>query len=200
MRGSSVRPASEQRIQGLGRQDREDAAVLEYSENVRRTGQYRFVAKAVVFHPEIDRTHFHLIYATRSSKGIEVFKDVEKRAMQVMESVRAKAQQKKREEATRQPDLFSSEVMRDSSHYDSVRKRYLAKSKQVALDMLRERGRVPYDDLWTVAISEPLTWESDLKSWIQEWQIADLLRIEGMKGRQRVPHRGKQNFLICKAL
>ena len=188
------------KIQGLGRHDREDAAVLEYSENVRRTGQYRFIAKAVVFHPEIDRTHFHLIYATRNSKGIEVFKDVEKRAMQVMESVRAKAQQKKREETTRQPDLFSSEVMRDSSHYDSVRKRYLAKSKKVALDMLRERGRVPYDDLWTVALSEPLTWESDLKSWIQEWQIADLLLIEGMKGRQRVPRRGKQNFLVCKAV
>jgi three-Cys-motif partner protein len=187
------------RIQGLGHQDREDAAVLEYSENVRRTGHYRFIAKAVVFHPEMNRTHFHLIYATRNPKGIEVFKDVEKRAMQVMESARAKAQQRKREETTRQPDLFSSEVMRDSSHYDALREYYLGRSKKIALGVLRERGRVRYDDLWAAALSEPLTWESDLKGWIQQWQIDGALHIEGMKAKQRVPHRAKQNFLIWKA-
>jgi three-Cys-motif partner protein len=186
------------KIQGLAHQDREDAAVLEYSENVRRTGHYRFIAKAVVFHPEINRTHFHLIYATRNSKGIEVFKDVEKRAMQVMESARAKAQQRKREESTRQPDLFNSEVMRDSSHYDALRECYLTRSKKIALDLLRERGRVRYDDVWAAVLSEPLTWESDLKGWIQQWQSGGVLHIEGMTGKQRVPHIGKQNFLIWK--
>lgn len=118
------------RIQGLAHQDREDAVVSEYCESVRKAGRYRFIAKALVLHPEIDRTHFHLIYATRNAKGIEVFKDVEKHAMPVMESARARAQQKKREERTQQPHLFSSEVMRDSSHYEALRTRYLAKSKE----------------------------------------------------------------------
>ena len=118
--------------------------------------------------------------------------------MQVMESARAKAQQRKREETTRQPDLFSSEVMRDSSLYDALRERYLTRSKKIALDMLGERGRVRYDDLWAAALSEPLTWESDLKGWIQQWQIAGNLHIEGMKAKQRVPHLGEHNFLIWK--
>ncbi len=187
-----------ERIQGLAHQDREDAAILEYSESVRKAGHYHFIAKAIVLHPEIDRTHFHLIYATRNAKGIEVFKDVEKRAMQVMESARAKAQQRKREETTRQADLFDSEVMRDSSYYESLRERYLARSKKIALDMLREGRRIRYDDLWSAALSEPLTWESDLKGWVRYWQGAGLLYLEGMKPKQRVPRRDEENFLIWK--
>jgi three-Cys-motif partner protein len=186
------------KIQGLAEQDREDAAVSEYSENLRKTGHYHFIAKAIVLHPHINRTHFHLIYATRNAKGIEIFKDVEERAMQVMESVRAKAQQKKREEVTKQPDLFSSEVMRDASHYDSLRARYLRTSKKIAMDMLSAKRRVRYDDLWVTVLSEPLTWESDLKAWIRNWQLEGILNIEGMTSKQKVPHREHQNFLIWK--
>jgi hypothetical protein len=31
------------------------------------------ICTAIVLHPEIDRTHFHLIYATRSTNGVQVF-------------------------------------------------------------------------------------------------------------------------------
>jgi len=184
------------RIQGLAHQDREDAAVLEYSENLRKAGHYRFIAKAIVLHPEINRTHFHLIYATRNPKGIEVFKEVERQAMPIMEAARAKAQQKSRERTTRQTDLFSSEVMHNSGHLDSLRARYLAKSKKIAVEMLSARRRVSYDDLWVTVLSEPLTWESDLKAWIRDWQKDGVLNIEGMMSKQSVPHRKEKNFLI----
>ena len=50
------------------------------------------------------------------------------------------------------------------------------------------------DDAWALAMSQPLTWESDLKSWITEWR--DRIRVEGMKPRQRVPHLGESNSLV----
>ena len=81
-----------ERLAGLSQQEREDEAVALYSENVRRVGTFRYVSAAVVLHPETDRKYFHLIYATRNLKGIEVFKQAEKSAMAVMEQARATAQ------------------------------------------------------------------------------------------------------------
>lgn len=183
-----------ERIHGLKQHDRDDAAVEEYSRKVKEVGGFRHVCSAIVLKPEQDRTHFHLIYATRNQKGVEVFKDAEKGAMAVQESARAEAQERARVRHSGQPSLLSSEELHDPSHYDSLRERYLGKSRALVLDCLRTRGRVAYDDAWALAMSQPMTWESDLKTWIIEWR--DRVRIEGMKPRQRVPRLGESNNLV----
>lgn len=43
-------------------------------------------------------------------------------------------------------------------------------------------------------MSEPMTWESDLKSWIRDW--GHNVRVEGMKPHQKVPHLGESNYLV----
>lgn len=116
-----------EKIQGLALQDREDAAVNEYARNVKRVGGFTSTCSAIVLHPELDRTHFNLIYATRNPKGIEVFKDAEKKAMEIQELARADARQRKRVTRSGQQDLFSSKDLHDSSHYDSLRDRTLRK-------------------------------------------------------------------------
>lgn len=73
----------------------DDEAVSEYMDGLKKEGKYRFVLPAIVLHPEFNRTHFHLIYATRHPKGVEVFKETEKRAMLEMERVRAEAQKRR---------------------------------------------------------------------------------------------------------
>lgn len=186
-----------QRIHGLTRDDRDDAAVQEYSRKVKEVGAFSHVCSAIVLNPEQDRTHFHLIYATRNPRGVEVFKDAEKSAMALQEKARGEAQQRAREGRTGQPSLLSSEELHDTSHYDFLRDRYLKKSKELVLEALRVRGRVPYDEAWALAMSQPMTWESDLKAWIVEWGSS--IRIEGMKPRQRVPQRGKANSIVWRA-
>ena len=183
-----------ERVQGLKQHDRDDAAVEEYSRRVKEVGGFRHVCSAIVLKPDQDRTHFHLIYATRNQKGIEVFKDAEKGAMAVQESARAQAQERARVSHTGQPSLLSSEELHDSSHYDSLRDRYLGKSRALVLNRLQTRGRVSYDEAWALAMSQPMTWESDLKAWISEW--GESVRVEGMKPRQRVPHLGEDNILV----
>jgi len=177
-------------IHGLTRQDREDAAVEEYIRNIRKSGDFNFPSTAVVLHPQIDRTHFHLVYATRNPKGLEVFKAVEKKAMLMMKAVRSRAQQRKREAETGQAELFSEEVLYDPSYFDSLRKRYLDKSQRMVREQLQAHKKMSYDLVWALALSQPLTWESDLKAWISEWQHAGQLRIGGMRPSQRVPHQG----------
>ena len=184
------------KLVGLNGQDREDAAVEFYSENVRKTGDFQYACSAVVLHPEIDRTHFHLIYATRDVKGVEVFKEVEKKAMEVMEQARADAQQRKRVKKTGARELFGSDVRYDSTRYEQLRDRYLGLAHEKVHQTVQAKGRVLYDDAWVVALSFPLVWESDLKSWITAWEKSGQLRVEGKQPKQRVPKRQEKNFLV----
>lgn len=188
-----------EKVKGLAQQEREDAAVEEYIRNVKSTGNFPHVCSAIVLHPEIDRTAFHLIYATRNLAGVEVFKDAEKRAMAVMEKARAEAKQRKREEKTRQTELYSGEILHDPIHYTSLRVRYLAKSKQAVLDLLETHTKVPYDQACALTLSFPLSWESDLKEWIRSWVREGLLTISGLKARQHVPQRGQGILLVWRA-
>lgn len=183
-----------QRISGLTKDDRDDAAVHEYSRRLKEVGDFTHVCSAIVLHPEQDRTHFHLIYATRNPKGVEVFKAAEKSAMAVQETARGEAQQRAREGRTGQRSLLSSDELHDTSHYDFLRDRYLGKSKELVLQCLKARGCVPYDDVWALALTQPMTWESDLKGWIKDWGPS--IRVDGMRPRQKVPQRGEANSLV----
>ena len=180
-------------LQGL---DREDAAVSEYRARVIETGRFDFTASAIILHPLFDRTNFHLIYATRHALGVEVFKEAEKSAMGVMEQARSEAQKRTREKRTGQGELFGSEVLHDPTYYESLRERYLSKAKKSVLQLLRAKRQVPYDEAWTAALAQPLAWESDLKSWINDWRKQGLLHVEGLTGKQTVPKREKGHTLV----
>jgi three-Cys-motif partner protein len=187
-----------ERIEGMAQQDREDAAVQEYTRNAKLVGCFNFGCSAIVLNPEKDRTHFNLIYLTRRPEGVEVFKETEKKAMEVQEAARADAHKRKREARTGQLDLLGSKELHDSSHYESLRERYLAKARGLVLQALESQHRLLYDDAWTLAMSEPMSWESDLKQWIEEWKEEGRLKVVGMQPRRRVPHRSEANYLIWK--
>jgi len=185
------------RTAGRSGVDLEDSAIAEYMNRIKEAGEFRYVLPAIVLHPEIDRTHFHLIYATRHPKGVEVFKGAEKRAMEEMERLRAGAQRRRREERTLQGEfLFQTETAPQSRYYQDLRERYLGGAQQELQRLLAARRRVPYDVAWEIALKSPLVWESDLKSWIQDWQEQRALRIDGLQGRERVPNRDRSHVLV----
>ncbi len=184
------------RIRNLSGQDREDELVLCYMDAVKKTGKFSHVCSAVVLHPERDRTHFHLIYATRNQTGVEVFKEAEKAAMAVMEEARAEAQQQKRESKTGQMDLFSGEELHDPAHYDELRDRYLKKAKTEAQDLIESERRVKFGIVWATALSWPLVWRSDVMEWINEWTEAGRIKLEGLSPRERVPKWKKDHWVV----
>ena len=189
------------KLKGLDEKDREDAIVTAYSGCVKRVGAFGYTSSAIVLHPKKNRTHFHLIYATRESKGIKVFKEAEKKAMSVMEKTRDEAQKREREERTGQKELglFSGAVPQDPSEYfRSLRERYTSRARAAVLDLLRTKKQLTYDEAWSSSMTFPLTWESDLKDWIREWEQDGQLETMGMKERQRVPQLGENIRLVWK--
>ena len=189
------------KLKGLDEKDREDAIVMAYSECVKRVGAFGYTSSAIVLHPKKNRTHFHLIYATRGRKGVEVFKEAEKKAMSEMEKARDEAQKREREERTGQTEfrLFSGTVTQDpSEHFRSLRERHMSRARAAVLALLRTKKQLPYDEAWASAMTFPLTWESDLKDWIRDWEHAGRLEATGLKEKQRVPQLGEEIRLVWK--
>jgi three-Cys-motif partner protein len=182
-------------LKGLEEKDREDAIVTAYSDRVKRVGAFGYTSSAIVLHPEKNRTHFHLIYATRDPKGMKVFKEAEKKAMPVMEKTRDEAQKREREERTGQAELG---LFSGSAYFRSLRERYVFRARAAVLRLLQTKKQLTYDEAWSSALTFPLTWESDLKDWIHEWEQDEQLEIMGMKERQRVPKLGEDNYLAWK--
>ena len=190
------RPGVKERVAGLQGLDRDDAVVDEYQSSVRQFGGFRYVCSAIVLHSERNRTHFHLIYATRHRKGVEVFKEAERKAMEVQKAARARAQDRSRRESSGMSSLFGAEEMHSWAHYELLRDRYVARSRAKVQGVLKTRKRVLYDDLWDLALSQPMTWECDIKDWIRQWIKSGRIEPEGWRPKQRVPHRDKGNLLV----
>ena len=185
-------------LSGLSGLDRDDACVEKYMKAVQQTGDFSFVSCALVLKSEADRSHFHLVYLTRDAKGVEVFKEAEKKSMKDMEDVRAKAQQKRRVSKSGQKELFSATESHDPTYFDGLRDRYCSRARRQLESLLCEQGMVTYDDAWAMALGMPLVWESDLKGWIQDWTKQGMACLEGLAIDKRAPKYGGGQRIVWK--
>jgi three-Cys-motif partner protein len=174
-------------IQGLSGLEREYAVVNAYARNLARIGNFEYVCKALVLNPEIDKTHYHLVYATRNLKGVEVFKQAESKAMKQMNVTRSEIHQRKREEKTQQKELFDAAVIQSSTYYGSLRAFFIRKGRAEVWKLLSSRREALYDQLWGTAMQFPLVWGSDVKNWLIEWQEAGKIKMPDLRSRERVP-------------
>jgi three-Cys-motif partner protein len=180
-------------LAGLSGDERDDAMVRLYAQRVQKAGGYSFVCYTPVLHREDDTTHFHLIYASRNEKGVEVFKDAERRAVAVMEQKRAQVQQAKRT-AGGQSLLFGAEEMHDPAYYSGLRSFYLDRAKSELLGAFQRQSLLGYDDAWRLAMKHPLVWERDLKDWIAAWRKEGRLDVCGHSPKEE-PKRGTEASL-----
>lgn len=178
------RPKREE-LQGLAEEDSDDALVAAYARLLGAVGGFPHVCNSIVLNPDKDSTHFNLIYATRSLKGVEAFKGVERRALEHHEHTRAQLRGSKIERRDG-PFLFGPEAFA-SRHYDMLRNRYLARARRAVADALNLRASVGYDEAFAIAMAHPLVWEADLKNWVQSWKSEGAVDVVGLKRGERVP-------------
>ena len=181
-------------LAGLSGDQRDDAMVRLYAERVQKAGDYSYVCYTPVLHREEDNTYFHLIYASRHEKGVEVFKDAERQAVSVMERKRGEAQQARRT-ADGQSLLFGSEQMHDPAYYSGLRGVYLDRAKREVQAAFERQSLRDYDEAWRLAMKHPLVWERDLKEWIAVWRKEGRMDAFGLSSKE-VPKRGTQTLLL----
>jgi three-Cys-motif partner protein len=171
------------------RPDRESAIISLYEEQVRTVGDFLYVTSAKILKPLQKRAYFYLIYATRSPKGIEKFRDVEKRLVLEQGPVRESAQREYRQQRTGQGELpfVDSGTLSPSVQDERAIQRGAAR---VCLFDLLQHGPRRYEDLLAHLLQLPLFWKTDLHDLLKEEHRAGHIVIEGMTPRQRVPREG----------
>ena len=156
------------RLANLAGQEREDAMVFAYAERLAEVGNYRYVSTALVQNPTKDRTHYHLVYATRHIKGIEVFKAAERKALKLAPTLRAKAKDLRKVARTRQPSLFAAEEFPDTDHLLRLQQHFEEEAAYVLHAKLEQQKEASYDDLYASAMRFPIVQEPFLRNWLAE--------------------------------
>ncbi len=154
-------------IEGLQGREREYAMVSAYAKRLSEVGKFPFLSTTVVLQPTRDRTHFHLIYATRNIKGLEVFKDAERKALRLSQTIRADAKRRARESKTRQSEFFSGSDFPDLNYLAKLQVYFEELAEKEISRMFNSRETVPYDELYATALRFPLVQEKFLKEWLK---------------------------------
>lgn len=181
------------KIRALSHEEQEDEAVRRYCELIRTQGNFRYVCVLPVMKGDRDEINFYLIYGTRNAKGVEVFKEVERKTERETEVVRATLQQDKRVMF----DLFQPEVLyRREERYRRLRERSRQSAERTLGRLISERERVPYDDCWAEALQFPAVYETDLREWLSGQEQRGAIRIEGRARQNEVLKRRHSHVII----
>ena len=184
----------ERKIDGKSGQEREDAIVSAYAERLASVGSYDYTCTTFVLQPLRDRTHFHLIYATRNVKGVQVFKDAERKALAISEAIRSDAKRRERISSTGQLELFSGETLPETRYQDELQEHY----ERIVLDELAvtfaSNKTISYDQLVGRMLRFPMVDEAFLKSWIKT-----NCEVIGLKNG-RVPQIRKNHIIKMKSV
>ena len=175
----------------LSGSDREDEIVRTYSRHVHSVGRFRYVASSAVLDPLKDRSHFHLIYATRHIEGLRVFRnDAERPAAEEQKQTRYQVQTS----ASDQLALFDQPV--GKTYSDELREKFHRQAHDRLKGLLRSTGRILFEDLEAEALLFPFMNTASLKEWLEIGKRRGDVRIEGLGPRQRAPRVGQEHFVV----
>ncbi len=170
------------------RADRESALVNLYIEQVRAAGGFEYATCSRILKPLQDRAYFHLVYATRSPKGIEEFRQVERGFVEEQQSVREKAQREWREARSGQKEMdFGLDV--PSREFRDDRERQLGRADALLIALLKN-GPVRYEKLQPRILELPLVWKTDLNEILVRGVRSGRFEVEGLGPRERTPKTG----------
>lgn len=91
-----------------GAEHRKDVLVGAFSTALASQGGYAHVAETTILRPTMDRPLYSLFYGTRSSTGLEVFRDCQIKALRKQDEARAVAKINATVAASEQQELFGS--------------------------------------------------------------------------------------------
>ncbi len=179
---------------GLGGVEREDKIVASYCDRLGAEGNYRHVARSIVPNPTSDRTRYHLIYATRSGKGLIAFREVERKSLPKHDQLRSAAKRDARIANTGQQELLPAEALDKSDYLSDLCRHFRALASAEARNDLMNNRTVPFDAIVDRALRWPFVSEVEVNQWIRDWRREHLLDVPGLSAK-KMPHYGQSLHL-----
>ncbi len=164
----------------------EEAMVAFYCQRVRELGSFAYVTYTKVLNPHANRTHFYLVYGTRHSKGLSVFRDVERRFWNKQDEVRADVRQERRTTATGQTEMFR-EADSKRSTLELQREASRAKATTELLALLSDGKPRSYARVFPQLLCIPHVSLSVANGIAMDLKRNGSITIEGMPAGARIP-------------
>ncbi|ANL47566.1 methyltransferase domain-containing protein [Rhizobium phaseoli] len=167
---------------------REEALMALFTEQFWKAGKFAHVLSTPI-EKISDRTHFHIVYGTRSPEGLAVYRDVEYAALKDHGMRRAAAREVIRESKTGQTDLFGAEGA--ASLAEVSMEGQLASIKVQAKDWLRKQlpsCPKPFSAIWPPMLDNFMLRRTDARDICVELgkagEIKETWRMNGSKRRK----------------
>lgn len=136
----------------LAAQDRGKAVEKLFRETLQKTGKFDFVVSTKIYRPTIDRPHFFLTYATKNKRGLEVFREIEFKALKQQAADRSAAKERKREDKSGSADMFAGmDGAVQSQRVDDFVTTEKKEAVEYILEMLAD-GAKPFVRVWTAVL------------------------------------------------
>lgn len=166
---------------------REIALMALFTEQFRKAGKFEHVLSTPI-EKISDRTHFHIVYGTRSPEGLAAYREVEYTALKNHDMRRAAAREEIRESKTGQAGLFGAEEM--ASMAEISMEAQIANIRKKAKDWLRAQLPVcpkPFSEIWPPMLDKFMLRKTDAKQVCVELgkagEIKETWRLNGSKRR-----------------
>lgn len=183
--GSSWHSEIERRIEGGA--DRESSIVGVFCDRLREAGGFEYVTQTRILQPLAERTYFYLVYGTRHWKGVEEFRSVEQKALEIQEKVRFDAKMDAHEQRSGMRDLFHDQSPRGRPpDFQARRARNLDAARQRLRQLLLKRHRFPAFEAFGFMLELPLVFPDDARSLLLEARDAGWLTLD-LRPRERTP-------------
>lgn len=183
------------RLRQLRGEELEEELVRSYKDAVVKAGDFKYACTLPVMKSDQDAFHFHMIYATRHIRGVEVFKETEKAVIPFMHETRAKAQERRRVAQSGQSSFFPAEAHYKEKRFTRYQIRSLEVAKCETRDMLETTDQVLYDDAWAKAMQHSAVTGRDFRDWVNEWKASGALTFINLQPGQKVPLKGADQYL-----
>lgn len=174
--------------QGRFTADERKAVLVEaISDAIGRLGGYEYVMETPVLFPTKNRTFYSLIYATRSPKGVEVFRDCQHAALKAQDQVRADLQVAKRDDLFGTTDMFGGAITGNE-----FAGRWMAEQEAAALAAILDRipicpSSIRYGDLWPGVLAKHGVRKTRLGRMAAELRNDGRIKFLDWAARKQVP-------------
>ena len=185
------------RLRLLRGDELEDELVNTYAARVRQTGEYGYTCAVPILMPDRDAIHYHLVFGTRSFRGLEVFKETEAVAIPFMHQRRAEAQRRRDLERNGQGFLLSAAEMYQERRFQDFNTRRRANARDAVVQLLSRNPVRTYRELFQESMQFATVGQTDLRQWLDDWRRSGLIRYRNWGKSQKVPHADTIVEAIC---
>jgi three-Cys-motif partner protein len=169
--------------------------VGDFTKSLAKLGNFSFVAETTILRPLKDRPLYCLCYSTRHSKGIEVFRDCQVKALQKQSTTRAAVKLQHAATTSGQSEMFESLHDMGPDELNAFLARERQQAEASLLDLTPQKpAAIRYELLWPEVLARHVIRRPHVNKLAVELRELRRLEFPDWEKGKRVPQSGYRTW------